>query len=83
MWDHMDGCPNQYHCASGIYLLSCLALEISGFINRIVGAPEQVKYLADDLNARDKQMPNLQMARLLNHKLIQDYPIFSQVHAGS
>ena len=24
MWDHTCGCANHYHCASAIYLLSCL-----------------------------------------------------------
>ena len=26
MWDNTDVCENQYHCASAIYLLSCLDL---------------------------------------------------------
>ena len=27
MWDHTDGCSNQYSCSCAIYLLSCLSLE--------------------------------------------------------
>ena len=54
MWYHMDGCANQYRCASAIYLLSYLASSFSIIIDIIVGAPKHGKYVVDGLNTRDK-----------------------------
>ena len=34
IWDHTDGCANQYRCEKDIYLLSCIALECSIIIER-------------------------------------------------
>ena len=82
MWDHTYGCVKQYRCASAIYLLSCLALEFSIIGDRSVRAPGNWKDVVDGLNDIYKQMLNSDMAKLLNTKLIKDYPIF-QVHAGS
>ena len=50
----MDGCANQYNCASDIYLLSCLALECYIIIDRSVGAPVHGKYLVGGMNDREK-----------------------------
>ena len=55
----MDGCANQYRCASYIYLLSCLTLQCSTIIDIAIGSPVNGKYVIADLNDRDKQMLNL------------------------
>ena len=34
LWDHTDGCANQYPCVSDVYMLSWLALEIYIIIDR-------------------------------------------------
>ena len=60
MWYHMDGCANQYSCASDIYLLSCLTLEYSIIIiNIAVVSPVNGKDVEDGLNDRDKLMLKL------------------------
>ena len=56
MWDHTDGCPNQYRFAYDIYLLTILALEYYIIIDIVVGPPGQGKDVIDIHNARDKQM---------------------------
>ena len=40
----------------------------------MVGSPGHAKDVVDYLNARDKQMPKLEMAKILNPELISDYP---------
>ena len=83
MWYHTYGCAEQYRCASAIYLLSCLALELSIIIYRAVGSPINGKHFVDSLNAIYKQTLKLAMAKLLNPKFIRDYPNifkFMQVH---
>ena len=59
IWDHTDGCTNQYCCASAIYLLSCIDLEYCININRAVGAPGHGKYFINGPNDRDKQILKL------------------------
>ena len=76
MWDHTGGCVKQYYCASAIYLLSCLVLEFSVIIGKLVGAHVHGKYVVDGINTRDKYMLKLTIAKLLNPELIQDDPIF-------
>ena len=70
MWYHIDFGPNQYHCESDMYLLSCIALEFTIIIDRAVGAPGNGKNVVDGLNARYKQMHKLAMTKVLNPKLI-------------
>ena len=70
MWDYTDGCTKQYHCASAIYLLSCIYLEFSIIIYRAVGAPEHGRYVVDGMNDRDKRMFKLAMANILKTELI-------------
>ena len=77
MWDHMDGCANQYRCTPYIYLLSFLALNFSIIIDIEVGEPRNGKDVVDGLNCRDKWMLKLEMSKLLNTKLIRDDPTFS------
>ena len=71
MWYYMDGCTKKYRCASGIYLISCLALEFSIIIDRAVGAPGHVKDVVSGLNARDKFMRKLSMENLFNPGFIR------------
>ena len=53
MWDHTDGCANQYHFSSAIYyLLSCLALDFIIIIYISVGSPGHVKDVFHGLNER-------------------------------
>ena len=66
MWDHTDVCVKQYHCPSGVYLLSCLSLEFGNFFGRSVGETDHVKDFVGGINFRDKWMPKLKMANLLN-----------------
>ena len=66
MWDHMDGCTKQYHCASAIYIISCLALVFYIVIEISVGSPVHGKDVIDCLNPRDKRMLNLEMEKILN-----------------
>ena len=82
MWDHMDGSKKYYHCASDIYLLSCLALEFYIIIYRAVEEPIHRKDVVVGLNSRIKWMLKLSISKLLNSDLIQDDPIF-QFHVGS
>ena len=72
MLDDTDGCAKQYHCASYVYLLSCLALEFSTIIDKEVGAPGYGKYVVDSINDGDKWMLNLAMENKFNPKLILD-----------
>ena len=76
MWDHMDGYVNQYCCASAIYILSCIALEFSVIIDISVVAPVHGKDMDVGINSRDKRMLKLEIAELLNLKLVRYYPIF-------
>ena len=66
MWDHAYGCANHYRCASAIYILQCIALEISIIIGIAVGAPGHEKYVVYDMNTRDKRMIKFKMTNLLN-----------------
>ena len=75
MWYQTGGWVYQYCCTSAIYLLLCLFLSYSILIERAVGSPGHVKYMVNDLNARDKWLLKLAMAKLLNPKLIWDKPI--------
>ena len=50
MWDHTDGCTNHHRCASFIYLLTCIALELSIIINRSFGATRHDKDIVDGLS---------------------------------
>ena len=75
MWDHTYSCAKCYCCASAIYLLSCLTLELSIIIDRAVGSPGHGN-VVDGLNARYKRVLNLATAKLLNMKLIRDDPMF-------
>ena len=83
MWDHTDGCANQYRCASTIYILSCIALIFSIIVDRVIFAPIHGKDVVDGLTARDKWMLKLEMANISNPELIFDNPNFykfAQVH---
>ena len=73
MWYHTVGWAKKHHFASYIYLLSCLALEFSLFVDISIGAPGHEKVVFDSLNARDKSISKLAIAKLLNTKIIQDY----------
>ena len=75
MWDHMDGCANQYRCESAINLLSCLALDFSIIIIRVVRIPVNRKDVVDGLNGRNKWMIKSATTNLLNPELIRDEPI--------
>ena len=66
MWDHTDGCANQFSCASGIYLLSCLALELCIKIDRAVGELRYGKYIVGVPNSRYKQIIKLETEKILN-----------------
>ena len=53
MWDHMYGFTKQYCCASAIYLLYYLDLEILIIIDRDAGEPRHGKYVVDVCNTRE------------------------------
>ena len=83
MWDHTDGCANQYCCTSVICLISCLALEFSIIIDISVQSPGHGNDVVGGLNARDKRMLKLAIPKLLDINLIRDNPSFyefMQVH---
>ena len=59
MWDHTDGCTNQYRCASAVYLISCIALEFSVINYKSLGASVHGKDFFDSTNARYRSMLKL------------------------
>ena len=79
IWDNSDGCAKEYHFSPAVYLLSCPSLEFFIIIDRAFGAPAHVNYVVDGLNAREKLMPKLSMADLLNTKISCDDIIFYKV----
>ena len=72
MWDHTDGCTNQYRCASSIYILSFLDLYFIIIIDISVGDTVHGKYAVDGLNDRHNRIIKIAMEKLLNPELIQD-----------
>ena len=54
IWENTDGCAEQYHCLTAIYLLSMLAHAYSIIIDRGVVAPGYGREVVDGLNANDK-----------------------------
>ena len=75
MWDHMDGCTNQYRCEFSINLLSCVTLDFSIIINRVIAVPVNGKDVVDVLNDRNKWMIKSEKTYLLNPELFRDDPI--------
>ena len=64
LWDHTDGCAKKYHCASAIYLLSCLALEFSIIIDRELVESGHGKYMVYGMNDIYKWMLKLAMENI-------------------
>ena len=83
MWDKKYGCTNNYPCASAIYIISCLDLELCIVIYKMVGSPGHDKNVVDGLNARYKQMLKLEMEVILNNELFccdTNFYKFEKVH---
>ena len=68
----MYGFAKWYCFVSVIYILSCIDLEFCIIIDRYIGSPLHVKDDVDCINVRDKNMLNLEMAKLLNTESIHD-----------
>ena len=54
MWENIDGCEDQYRCASAIYLTSVMSQHYSIIIDCGMIAPGHGKELVDGINAIDK-----------------------------
>ena len=86
MLNHTDGFTKKYHCSYSIYLLSCIALEFCIIIDIAVSVPGHRwggGGVVSCMNARDKFILKLAMAKLLNYVLIHGGPNFFnflQVH---
>ena len=53
VWGNIDGCAEQYICATGLYLLSMLARSYDIIIDRGVGAPDHCRDVVYGLNATE------------------------------
>ena len=52
IWENTDGCADQYHCVTVLYLLSMLAHVYNIIINCGVGAPGHGIEVVDGLNGK-------------------------------
>ena len=50
VWENTDGCAEQYHCATALYLLSMLSHEYNITIDFGVGSPGYSREIVDGLN---------------------------------
>ena len=55
IWEHTDGCIEQYRCASAMYLISVMSQTYSIIIDRGISAHVHGKEMVDGLNSVDKR----------------------------
>ena len=55
IWEHTDGCAEQYRFTSALYLMSVMSQTYSIIIDRGISAPGNGKEVVDLLNAVDKR----------------------------
>ena len=54
IWENIDGCDEQFRCASGLYIMSFMSQCYSVTIDIGISAPGHGKEVVDGLNAINK-----------------------------
>ena len=64
IWENIDGCAEQYRCASELYLMSVLSQFHSIIIDRGIRAHGHGKEVVDGINSIDKRYINQLMSNV-------------------
>ena len=56
IWGNKNGCADQFHCATALYLISIFAHTYNIIIDHVVGAPGHGREVAGGFNATEKRV---------------------------